>query len=357
METKYLKEQAVDLLQQLIAAPSFSREESATATILEKFLQGQDLTIRRKFNNIWTRNLHYAEGKPTLLLNSHHDTVKFSNGWTIDPFRPMIEDGKLFGLGSNDAGASLVSLLMAFLYHYRRQDLNYNIIFSATGEEENSGQNGIRSILDDIGGIDLAIVGEPTGMQLAIAEKGLLVLRCKARGISGHAARDVGQNAILAAIRDIQWFNAFQFPLVSDLLGSVKMTVTMIEGGIQHNVIPDACQFTVDIRTTDRYTFEEILSIVKQNIGADIIGCSLNLRASYIPQNHDLVNCARTLGITMFGSPTLSDRTFISAPSVKIGPGRSERSHMADEYVLLSEIEQGIDMYINLLDKFLSPQE
>ena len=354
MEINHLKKQALDLLQRLIATPSFSREEAATATLVEKFMQENGVKVRRKHNNLWVGNQYYSERKPTVLLNSHHDTVRPNNGWSMNPFQPVIEDGKLFGLGSNDAGASLVSLLAAFLSLYDRQDMKYNIIFSATGEEENSGERGIRSILDDIGRIDIAVVGEPTGMELAVAEKGLLLIRCKAKGISGHAARDVGRNAILAALKDIQWFSTFQFPLVSELLGPVKMTVTMIEGGIQHNVIPDSCQFTVDIRITDRYTSDEILSTIKKNIDAEIISCSLNLRASSITIDHELVNCARKLGINTFGSPTLSDRTFISAPSVKIGPGKSERSHTPNEFVFLSEIEQGIETYIRLLDTFVS---
>jgi acetylornithine deacetylase len=354
METRYLKEQALNLLKQLVATPSLSRAEAGTAALIEKLITGQGLTPQRKFNNLWLRNNYYSERKPTLLLNSHHDTVKPNNGWTMDPFQPVVKDGKLFGLGCNDAGAALVSLLAAFIYFHDRQDMKYNIVFSATGEEESSGQNGIRSILADIGRIDFALVGEPTGMQLSVAEKGLLVLRCKANGISGHAARDVGRNAILAAFKDIQWFSTFQFPIISEMLGPVKMTVTMIEGGIQHNVIPDSCQFTVDIRTTDCYTSAEILDIIRKNISSEIVACSLNLRASYAPADHEFVNCARQLGIPTFGSPTLSDRTFIEAPSVKMGPGRSERSHTADEYVFLAEIEQGIDTYIRLIDKFVS---
>jgi len=355
MQIRQLKEQALNLLQQLIATPSFSREESASATLIENFIQDQGLKARRKFNNLWICNQYYSAAKPTLLLNSHHDTVRPNHGWSMNPFQPVIQDGKLFGLGSNDAAASLVSLLVAFLYHHKRKDMKYNIIFSATGEEESSGEQGIRAILDDIGSIDLAIVGEPTGMQLAIAEKGLLVLRCKAKGISGHAARDVSKNAILCALQDIQWFSTYKFPLVSDLLGPVKMTVTMIEGGIQHNVIPGSCQFTVDIRITDCYNADEVLAIIRQNISAEITSCSLNLRASYIADDHEFVGCARKLGILTFGSPTLSDRTFIAAPSVKIGPGESERSHTANEFVFLSEIEQGIETYIRLLDTFVSP--
>jgi acetylornithine deacetylase len=355
METKQLKEQALNLLQQLVATPSLSREEAGTAALLEKFMVDHGLAPERKFNNLWIRNDYYAEHKPTLFLNSHHDTVKPNNGWTMDPFKPVIKDGKLFGLGCNDAGASLVSLLATFLYHHQRRDMKYNIVFSATAEEESSGKNGIRSIMNDVGKIDFAVVGEPTGMQLSLAEKGLLVIRCKANGISGHAARDVGRNAILAAFKDIQWFSTFQFPIISELLGQVKMTVTMIEGGIQHNVIPDSCQFTVDIRTTDCYTSDEVLNIIKKNISSEIISCSLNLRASYAPGDHDFVNCARQLGIETFGSPTLSDRTFIDAPSVKIGPGRSERSHTPDEYVFIAEVEQGIDTYIRLIDKYVSP--
>ena len=354
METNHLKERAFNLLQRLVATPSFSREESATAAIIEEFITAQGITPRRKFNNLWLCNQHYSADKPTVLLNSHHDTVKPNSGWSLDPFKPVIKDGKLFGLGSNDAGASLVSLIAAFLFHYDRQDMKFNLVFSATGEEESSGKNGIRAILADIGKVDLAIVGEPTGMQLAIAEKGLLVLRCQAQGISGHAARDVGRNAILTALKDIEWFSKFQFPVVSKLLGPVRMTVTMIEGGIQHNVIPDKCQFTVDIRTTDCHDSEEVLNVIRKNIYSEIVSCSLNLKASFIPEDHEFVTCARQLGINTFGSPTLSDRTFIEAPSVKIGPGQSERSHTPNEFIYLSELEEGIETYIHLLDKFVS---
>jgi len=354
MDIKKLKEQALDLLQQLVATPSLSREEAGSAALIEKFISAHGLTPQRKFNNLWLRNDYYASHKPTLLLNSHHDTVKPNNGWTMDPFKAVIKDGKLFGLGCNDAGASLVALLATFIYLHDRKDLKYNIVFSASGEEESSGKNGIRAILEDIGRIDFAVVGEPTGMQLSIAEKGLLVLRCKANGISGHAARDVGHNAILAAFKDIQWFSTYQFPVISEMLGAVKMTVTMIEGGLQHNVIPDSCQFTVDIRTTDCYKSDEILEIIRKNISSEIVSCSLNLRSSSAPADHDFVVCARQMGIETFGSPTLSDRTFIDAPSVKIGPGRSERSHTPDEYVYLAEVGQGIDTYIRLIEKFVS---
>lgn len=271
----------------------------------------------------------------------------------MDPYKPVIVDNKLTGLGSNDAGASLVSLLAAFRYLRDKTDLAYNLIFAATAEEENSGERGIRSILPDIGQIDLAIVGEPTGMQMAIAEKGLMVLRCKVAGVSGHAARENGQNAILKAIENINWFSSYKFPVISETLGQVKMTVTMINAGLQHNIIPDRCDFTVDVRTTDACINTAVLKTVSEALPDVEIKTSLNLQPSSIPRSHALVQVAEQMKIPLFGSPTLSDQSLIAAPSVKIGPGMSERSHTADEFVYLSEIEEGIRIYIDLLGKFL----
>jgi len=349
-----LQMEALNLLKDLITLPSFSGKEDRTAERLLRFLQDRGIEAQRKFNNVWALNRYFDPQKPTLLLNSHHDTVRVANGWQHDPFVPCVEDGKLFGLGSNDAGAPLVSLLAAFVYFYDQRSLNHNLIFAATAEEESSGARGIRSVLSELGRIDLAVVGEPTAMELAIAEKGLIVLHCRAHGTAGHAARNVGENAIYKALPDLQWFNTFQFPRESKLLGPVKMTVTVIRAGTLHNVIPDRCDFTVDVRTTEAYTNEEVLQTIRDHIQSEILKTSLRLRPSSIKENHPLVTEAKSLGIAVFGSPTLSDQSLIEAPSVKIGPGMSERSHTADEFVYLDELHQGIEIYIHLLEKFLT---
>ena len=353
MNVSQLTNQSIELLKKLIATPSISGEEEKVADHISDLMKSDGIEIVRKYNNIYAHNTNYDSAKPTLLLNSHHDTVKPVSRWTSDPFKPVLIDNKLIGLGSNDAGASLVSLLAAFRYFKDNKDLNHNLIFAATAEEENSGEKGIRSILSDIGSIDLAIVGEPTGMQMAIAEKGLMVLRCQVEGVSGHAARGNGDNAILKAIEAIKWFSAYRFPSASPMLGEVKMTVTMINAGLQHNIIPDVCDFTVDVRTTEIYRNESVLKTIKEMVPELKISTSLSLQPSSIPRSHNLVQAAEKLNISLFGSPTLSDQALISAPSVKIGPGMSERSHTADEFVYLHEIEEGIKIYINLLDNFL----
>jgi len=346
-------EHATELLKKMITIPSLSGEEKEVADCIEDFLTQQGAKTHRKINNIWTYNRFFDKNKPSILLNAHHDTVKANAGWTYEPCKATLEGAKIIGLGSNDDGASLVSLMAAFLHLYERRDLKYNLILTATAEEETTGKNSIRSILDDIGSFDFAIIGEPTGMQMAIAEKGLIVLYCQANGKSGHAARGNGVNAISEAIKDINWFNTFDFPKVSDLLGPVKMSVTMIEGGYQHNVIPDKCSFTVDIRSTDVYSNEEILEIIKDNISSDILKASYGLNPSCAPPGHILRKAAENLNITTFASPTLSDQAQIKTPSVKIGPGMSERSHTADEFIYLSEIEEGIRGYIRLLEELV----
>jgi len=305
-------------------------------------------------NNIWAVNQHFDPAKPSLLLNSHHDTVKASSDWQRDPFKPEITEDRLYGLGSNDAGASLVSLIAVFYQFYTRKDISHNLILAATGEEENSGAKGLKALLPELGQVDLAIVGEPTGMQLAIAEKGLIVLHCRARGKAGHAAHENHDNAIVHACRDIQWFNTYRFQRVSDLLGPVKMTVTMIHAGQQHNVVPDQCEFTVDIRTNELYSHEDILDTITEAIDSEIVSSSLRLRPSHISELHPLVRAARKIGLQTFGSATLSDQALLSCPSVKIGPGRTERSHTADEFVYLQEIEDGIRKYGKLLETFLT---
>jgi acetylornithine deacetylase len=285
------------------------------------------------------------------LLNSHHDTVRPNPAYTRDPFAPDEEDGRLYGLGSNDAGGSVVSLLAAFRYFNARPSLKYNLAIALTAEEEISGTGGIESILPKLPPIDFAIVGEPTLTAMAVAEKGLLVLDCVAPGKAGHAAREEGDNAIYRAMEDISWFRNFRFPKVSETLGPVKMSVTMIRAGEQHNVVPAECQFTVDVRVTDAYTHEEILQTVSAHIQSTIRPRSLRLRSSSIDKNHPLVKAAGKLGKELYGSPTTSDQALISAPSVKVGPGDSARSHSADEFIYLEEIREGIRTYIGLLEQ------
>lgn len=342
---------AINLLKDLIQTESFSRGEQQTADRIEAFLNEQNINgVQRIGQNIIARNKYWDIAKPVLLLNSHHDTVKPNSGWTLDPFQPVVKDGKLFGLGSNDAGGALVSLISCFLHFYERPDLPWNIMLIASAEEEISGDGSIRSVLPEVENIDLAIVGEPTQMQMAIAEKGLMVLRCRAHGVSGHAARNVGENAILKALPDIQWFSDYRFPNESSLLGPVKMSVTLIEAGVQHNVIPDRCDFTVDIRTTDAYSHDQIENTIRENIGSEIVRCTKRLNPSSIRGDHPLVRSAQKMNIPQFASETLSDQSQIDAPSVKMGPGVSERSHTADEFILLSEIEHGIETYITLIE-------
>ncbi len=345
-----LAEDALELLKNLIRIESFSRQEEDTANCLADFFVKKGLAPQRHLFNVWATSLHYDPSRPTILLNSHHDTVKPNAGWTKDPFHPEIADGKLFGLGSNDAGGALVSLIAAFRHFYDRDDLNFNLIMAATAEEENSGRNGVESILPMLGSLDLAIVGEPTEMALAIAEKGLMVLDCVARGKSGHAARNVGINAIEKAVHNIAWFHGYQFARESAMLGPVKMTVTIIEAGTQHNVVPDSCKFTVDVRTTDAYSNIEVLELIREQVDCEVTPRSTRLNPSAVPAGHPILAAAKALSMDCFGSATTSDQAVIPGPSVKIGPGRSERSHTADEYIYLDEIKAGIEGYIQLLD-------
>jgi len=345
--------QIIDLLQDLIRNPSFSREEERTAEVLASFFKSKGIPIERKHNNLWVRNRNFSADKPTILLNSHHDTVRPLSGWTKDPFLPTIEEDKLLGLGSNDAGGALVSLIASFLHYYEHNDLKYNLFLLASAEEEISGKQGVESVLADIGSIDFGIVGEPTKMQMAIAEKGLMVLDCVAEGIAAHAAGDSGENAIYLAMEDIDWIKNYTFSLVSRLLGPVKMTTTMIESGTQHNVIPDVCKFVVDVRSTDAYSNEEVLQIMKDNMKSKVTPRSTRLQASSISEDHIVVKTAKRLGINTFGSNTLSDQALMSFPTVKIGPGDSLRSHTADEYIHLQEIREGIEKYIEIMDKII----
>lgn len=353
VEIKSLYENAVELLSQLIATPSVSRSEAGTADAIDSFLESREVKSLRKGNNVWAFNRHFDRAKPTILLNSHHDTVKPVSGYTRDPFAATIEEGRIYGLGSNDAGASVVSLIATFLYFYERSDMKYNLCLALTAEEEVSGADGIESVIQEFGDVDFAVVGEPTGMQMAIAERGLMVLDCVAHGKAGHAARDEGDNAIYRAIKDIEWFRDYKFPEVSPQLGEVRMNVTVINAGTQHNAVPDRCDFTVDVRINDKYTNEEVLEIVRKNVDCDVTPRSTRLKSSSIPQDHPVVKAGLALGRITFGSPTLSDQALLDVPSLKMGPGESSRSHTADEYVLLSEIEDGIGLYIKILDSIL----
>lgn len=349
---QHLHDTALSLLQSLIATPSFSKEEDKTADLLEAFLRKHGAAPHRAGNNVWAIAPGYDPARPTILLNSHHDTVRPNSAYTRDPFAPVIEDGKLYGLGSNDAGGPLVSLIAAFLW-FSQQPLKANLVLAATAEEEISGRGGIESIWSVLPRIDMAVVGEPTCCEMAVAEKGLMVVDCVANGVAGHAARNEGVNAIYVAMQDIEWFRTYRFPNVSDTLGEIKMTVTIIQAGSQHNVVPVACSFTVDIRLTDVYTPEEVLDVIRAHVTSEVTPRSTRLRASGIAANHPLVASAKALGIPLYGSPTTSDQALIPVPSVKIGPGDSARSHSANEYIGVSELAQGIQTYINLLTPIL----
>jgi len=348
-----LTKDAIELLKDLIQTESFSKQEDDTAAILEEFFRERNIPYRRKKNNIWARNKYFDASKPTVLLNSHHDTVKPNPSWTLNPLNPLVKEGKLYGLGSNDAGGCLVSLIATFCYFYYREDLKYNVVMAASAEEEISGRDGLEILVPDMPEIEFAIVGEPTQMHLAVAEKGLLVLDCIAHGKSGHAARDEGENALYKAVKDIAWFQNYKFPKVSENLGPIKMSVTMINAGSQHNVVPDTCKFTVDIRVTEQYTLEEITDVVKKNIESEVVPRSIRLRPSSIPKEHPIVQAGISMGRNTYGSPTTSDQALLDCPSLKMGPGDSARSHTADEFIYLDEIEEGIKLYITMLSKVI----
>jgi acetylornithine deacetylase len=348
-----LTQDAISLLKQLIAIPSLSKEEDNTADLIEQFLQSKGVTAFRYLNNVWAKNQYFSPEKPTLLLNSHHDTVKPNKAYTLNPFEPIVKDEKLYGLGSNDAGGCLVSLIATFLHYYHRSDLQYNLVLAATAEEEISGHNGVEILLPRLPKIDCGIVGEPTLLQMAVAEKGLLVLDCTAMGKPGHAARDEGDNAIYKAVKDIQWFQNYRFDRVSDLLGPMKMTVTIINAGSQHNVVPHECKFTTDVRVNELYTFEEVLEIIRANTLSDVQPRSSRLRSTSIALDHPLVKSGIALGRTYYGSPTTSDKALMPFPTLKFGPGDSARSHSADEFIWIHEIGDGIDMYIQLIDQVI----
>lgn len=351
-EIYILQKGAVELLKELIATPSFSKEEYQTAGILCRFIGAKGIEHTRVGNNVFALNKYFDEKKPTILLNSHHDTVKPNLQYTKDPFSPVVEDGKLFGLGSNDAGGCLVSLIATFLYFYDKQALKYNIILAATAEEEISGTGGIEYTLPYLPTIDCAIVGEPTQMQMAVAERGLMVLDCISHGKAGHAARNEGENAIYKALKDIEWFQNFHFEKVSDLLGPSKMSVTVIETENKaHNVVPAVCKFVVDTRINELYSFEEVVDIIKANVLCEVNPRSTRLRSTSIALDHPLVKAGLKLGRTYYGSPTTSDKALMPFPALKMGPGDSARSHTANEYIYINEIQQGIELYIQLLNQ------
>lgn len=346
--TNYTTE-ATTLLSSLIGIPSISREEEAVANFLQNYIEESGIMTGRSGNNIWCISPNFDLNKPTILLNSHIDTVKPVSGWRKHPFTAKTEDGKIYGLGSNDAGASVVSLFQAYRYLSATEQA-YNLIFLASCEEEVSGKNGIESVLPQLPPIALGIVGEPTEMHPAIAEKGLMVLDVQAHGKAGHAARNEGDNAIYKVLQDVQWFRDFQFEKTSSILGPVKMSVTQINAGTQHNVIPDLCTFVVDIRSNECYSNEELYQEICSHVQSEVKARSFRLNSSHISADHPVVRRAVSMGRTPFGSPTLSDQALMKFPSLKMGPGNSSRSHTADEFILISEIEEAIRMYIELLD-------
>ncbi|MDR0418592.1 MAG: M20 family metallo-hydrolase [Prevotellaceae bacterium] len=348
MNNEYSK--YVELLQSLIITPSISREEDKTASIIADFLKKEGIEVNCHLNNVYSLCKHYNENKPSLLLCSHHDTVRPASGYTRDPFQSTIENGKLYGLGSNDAGASVVSLIATYIKFYDKE-LPFNLVLGIVAEEEVQGPNGVESIKAMLGKIDCAIVGEPTQMQAAVGERGLMVLDCTAHGKQGHAARGEGDNALYHALDDIQWFSTFKFPKVSERMGEVKMTATMISCGTQHNVIPAECKYVVDVRPTDVYENEEIVEIIRRHVKSDVMPRSTRIRASSIADNHPLIVAAMGIGRKTYVSPTTSDIALLKLPSLKMGPGESARSHAADEFIYIKEIEEAINLYAQLIDK------
>jgi acetylornithine deacetylase len=361
-----LEEEAIALLIELIATPSFSRGEDQTAGILCRYIGSKIIPHFRIGNNVFALSTGFDNKKPSILLNSHHDTVKPNKGYTLDPFSPLEKDGKLFGLGSNDAGGCLVALVATFLYFYGKGDMKYNLVLAATAEEEISGTGGIEALLQHPSFLEhtknsfrdnadsFAIVGEPTLMQMAVAERGLLVLDCTSHGKAGHAAREEGENAIYNALNDIEWIRNYRFPKISPLLGPVKMSVTVIETDNKaHNVVPARCQFVVDSRVNELYSFEEVIDIIQSHVSCEIKPRSTRMRSTSISVDHPVVKAGRALGRSSYGSPTTSDKALMPFPSLKIGPGDSARSHMADEYIFTNEIREGIRLYVQLLNQLV----
>lgn len=344
LDTKYIA-----LLKQLISTPSFSREEDKTAHILQNFIETEGYKTERLANNVWVWAEQPKPELPTILLNSHHDTVRPNASWERDPFQAVAEDGRLYGLGSNDAGGALICLLAAFMGLAQQKERFYNLVFLASAEEEISGKNGVELALTKLGKIDFAIVGEPTGMHMAVAEKGLLVIDAIAHGKAGHAAREEGNNAIYMAMRDIERIRRYRFPQTSALLGEVKMTVTQINAGTQHNVVPDECHFVIDVRTNEYYKNEEIFQMLKSQLQSSLKARSFRLNSSSITTLHPIVKRGQALGRQSYGSPTLSDQALMPFSTLKMGPGESARSHTADEFILIGELEQGYRLYLEML--------
>lgn len=349
MTTQAYTDEAVRLLSHLIATSSVSRDERRAADIMQEALTRYGFTPQREANNVWAIAHHYNEARPTLLLNAHLDTVKPVSTYTRNPYEPSLEEGILYGLGSNDCGGGLVSLLQVFRILDSSDSCPYNLVYLASAEEEVSGKDGISRALPLLPHIDVAIVGEPTGMQPAVAEKGLMVIDITAHGKSGHAARGEGVNALYAALDDLCWIRSYQFDRVSTFLGATKMQATVIQAGTQHNVVPDTCNIVVDVRTNELYTNEEVFNIIQQHCQSECRARSFRLHSSRIDLQHPLVQRCIALGMTPFGSPTLSDQALMPFPSFKLGPGQSARSHSANEYILVSEIEDAINTYLQLL--------
>ena len=351
---KQLTDEAIRLLKLLIATPSFSKEENETAEILGVFFDEHGIQYSRVGNNIYAKNKSYDISKQSILLNSHHDTVKPNKGYTMDPFTPIEKDGKIFGLGSNDAGGCLVSLIATFLHYYQQENLKYNVVFAASAEEEISGVNGIELVLPYLGNINFGIVGEPTKLEMAVAERGLMVINCTAQGRAGHAARNEGENALYKAIDDINWIRNYQFEKISDLLGESRLTVTVVDTeNEQHNVVPSQCKFVIDVRVNELYTFEEILEALKQNLKSQYKPRTTRMKSTSIALDHPLVKAGVALGKGYYGSPTTSDKALMPFSTLKMGPGDSARSHTADEYIYVAEIEDGINTYIKLLNQLV----
>ena len=353
MEQAALTQKAIDLLKELISIQSFSSEEDKTADAIENWFKSFDIPFKRHINNVYAVNKYFDESKPTLLLNSHHDTVKPNSAYTRDPFNPHIEDGKLYGLGSNDAGGPLVSLIATFTHFYAEENLNHNILMVASMEEETAGPNSLRGLLEILPKIDVAIVGEPTLLDLAIAEKGLIVFDAVIKGTPSHAAHPNDDNSIYNTIEVLEWFKNYKFDKVSEALGEVKMTVTQIKAGTQHNVVPAKVELVIDVRVNDKYTNAEIAELLKKEAPCELKERSLRLNSSAISKDHPLIKSGIALGRKTYGSPTLSDQAALSCQSLKLGPGDSTRSHSADEYIYVKEIEDGIDLYIKILDGFI----
>lgn len=354
MNTDSYYREAVELLKQIIAISSLSRNENNVATFLTGWLEKRGIKVNHEQNNLWCIALDYESQRPTILLNSHIDTVKPVDGWKYQPFIPTVESGRLYGLGSNDAGASLCSLIQAFRI-LSTMPRSYNLILGISAEEEITGKNGIEALLPKLPPIAFGIVGEPTNMHPAIAEKGLMVLDCITYGKAGHAARDEGENSIYKAIQDIEWFRTTNFPLQSSFLGPVKMTVTQINAGTQHNVVPDLCQFVVDIRVNEFYSPESLYKEIQKNVHCEVKARSFRLNSSHIDLNHPAVQACLALGRVPYGSPTLSDQARMPFTTLKLGPGESSRSHTANEFVLLEEIKEGINLYVKILDGLTLP--